>query len=128
MSRQSATGYALDIPEAWWLNSNQRLHRMVVADRTAYIREAAGLAFRHRKPVQPPVNAVAVIHTPTNGRFDPPNAWPTVKAMLDGMVDAGVLPDDNHKCIPFTGFKRGAKTGVKGRYRVSIFLTARGTK
>ena len=115
--------FSLDIPESWWLNSNHRHHRMVVADRTKNIREAARLQFRRMKKVPTPANVLAMIHTPTNGRFDPPNAWPTVKAMIDGIVDAGILADDSSKHIPVTSFTRGMKTGIKGRYQITLYFT-----
>lgn len=42
---------------------------------------------------------VATIWKPRNGRYDPNNLWPTVKACVDGFVDAGILADDDHKHV-----------------------------
>jgi hypothetical protein len=38
----------------------------------------------------------AHIWKPRRGRYDPNNLWPTVKAVVDGFVDAGLLADDDH--------------------------------
>ena len=35
------------------------------------------------------------VHGRTRVRTDPANSYPTVKAVVDGFVDAGVLPDDD---------------------------------
>jgi hypothetical protein len=40
-------------------------------------------------------HVAAFIGYPRNGKADPANAAPTVKALIDGMVDAGVWPDDD---------------------------------
>lgn len=43
----------------------------------------------------------AVIHIawnpPDKGRRDAANSYPTCKAIVDGIVDAGVIPDDNSR-------------------------------
>jgi hypothetical protein len=38
-------------------------------------------------------------HPPDNRRRDPHNWWPSVKAGIDGIVDAGVLPDDSRQYL-----------------------------
>lgn len=112
--------FALTIPKSIWLTSNDRYHWRAAANRTQAIRLQAKLAARGMTPVSVPADVLAVVHTPTNTKFDPPNAWPTVKAILDGLVDAGVIPDDSDKEIPVTSFARGPKTGAQGRYRIAI--------
>lgn len=39
----------------------------------------------------------ARIWKPRNGRYDPHNLIPTLKHIIDGFVDAGLVPDDDHK-------------------------------
>ena len=52
-----------------------------------------------RPPPPPPPGAGAPHPGPGPGRpgppTDPANAYPAVKALIDGLVDAGVLPDDD---------------------------------
>lgn len=65
-------------------------------------------------------SVVAVVHHPTNRRQDPANASPTVKALIDGCVDAGLLPDDDAEHLTRVSFERGEPTGRKGWYAVTL--------
>ncbi|WP_157366295.1 hypothetical protein [Arthrobacter sp. Soil763] len=81
---------------AGWINSNQRLHRMQVAKLTAAWREAARVRVPGSwAPAVGPVRVVAEVWKPRRGRYDPGNLYPTAKAVLDGIVDAGLLSDDD---------------------------------
>ena len=82
-----------------FINSNQRLHRMQVANMTKQWRELASLAARNHEPLDTPVRIVATFFKTRGGRYDPNNLWPTVKACVDGFVDAGILVDDDHKHV-----------------------------
>lgn len=44
---------------------------------------------------QPPSLVTVTLPVSGNRRRDPHNWTPTVKAIVDGLVDAGVWPDDN---------------------------------
>lgn len=90
-------------PPAPTLNMNQRLHWARKAERTADWREAARLAavnaanngLKRNQPFSVvqlviPVRSLKV-------RRDPSNWYPTVKAVVDGLVDAGVFADDSSK-------------------------------
>ncbi|MFC7739662.1 hypothetical protein ACFQXA_00090 [Nocardiopsis composta] len=57
----------------------------------------------------------AVVHPKTNRRFDPHNYQPSVKAMIDGLVDAGLLPDDNSEVLTEVAFVAGRRTRPAGR-------------
>lgn len=45
-----------------------------------------------------------LVGNPTKNRFDPPNAEPTEKHILDGLVQSGVLVDDDHEVVAGTLF------------------------
>lgn len=98
------------------LNSNQRLHWATKARRTRLIREAASwctLALN-----EAPMGAVeitAIIHPKTNRRFDPHNFQPTVKAAIDGIVDAQLIADDDATRLVSVAFRAGEKdpTGTR---------------
>lgn len=80
-----------------WLNSNQRPHPLEKARLTRAIREAAAEAAR--QVGLPGLGAALVlgyVHPTSRRRMDPANWWPSFKAALDGLVDAGVVPDDDH--------------------------------
>lgn len=115
-----------------WMTSNQRLHYQVKRRRTEALRTLAYVQTRNTLqhpplknlvPIRKPMRLTATIHLPTARRFDPPNAWPTVKALVDGVVDAGILPDDSSDEIPVTSFQRGGVSGDAGVYLVELTFT-----
>ena len=115
----------LDVPAALWLTANGREHWREKARRTKALRT---LAYAHCTPrttrFDGPVDVTAIISYPTARRADPANASPTVKAVLDGIVDAGLLADDDHRHVPRVTFERGPDTRRRGIYHVAIRLTA----
>lgn len=58
--------------------------------------------------------------SPTKSKLDPPNLYPTVKAIVDGMTDAGIWIDDNHKVIKSMTFRYGGLSGEKGYYKLVL--------
>lgn len=100
----------LEVPApAGWINSNQRLHRMAVAKLTKAWREAGATAAEGIEPFTGLVHITAHISKPRAGRWDPNNLWPTVKAAVDGMVDAGLLVDDDWEHVIGPDMRRGPK-------------------
>ena len=82
----------LEIPDAVWLSANQRLHWAEKARRTRWVRATARAAALHL-PKYSRVTITTWVGYPTSGRADPANCHPASKAAIDGLVDAGVLPD-----------------------------------
>lgn len=56
---------------------------------------AWALAKQHRMPRLNAVTAELVWYPGSNRRYDADNIAPTLKPAIDGLVHAGVLPDDN---------------------------------
>lgn len=80
------------------LNANQGLHHRVKAKRVKAIREAAYLMARSVGVPPLPRAHIFGFYLPTDGRRrDPANWAPSAKAAVDGLVDAGVLVDDDDK-------------------------------
>ena len=78
------------------LNENHRHHWASVAARRRELRRwAAHLAAATRAPRLGRARVTATVRLSSHGRRDPLNWAPTVKPLLDGLVDAGVLPDDD---------------------------------
>lgn len=111
-----------------WLSSNDRhAHWRIRAARTRAIRTktklialnllAAGTLTKLDR-----ARIIAYISMPTNRRSDPGNAAPTVKAMIDGLVDAHILPDDDRTHVIGPDYREAAKTGVAGLYRITLTL------
>lgn len=92
-----------------FINSNLRIHRMQEANMTKQWRQLAAVAARGHEPLETPVRIIATFWKPRNGRYDPNNLWPTVKACVDGFVDAGLLPDDDHKHVIGPDMRHGGK-------------------
>jgi hypothetical protein len=84
-------------PPSAFINANVRLHHHAKAKLTAKWRREAnrqtwvqvgGVQFNH-------AHVTVGIRFPTNHRRDVGNYYPTAKAILDGLVDAGLLEDDD---------------------------------
>lgn len=115
------------------LNSNDRFHYQVKAKRTKALRaqgRAVGLKkqldhLRDAKTKFKPFSKVRpctvdiLLYSPTRRKLDPPNFYPTVKALIDGLTDAGLWVDDNHEVIQSMAFKYGGLSGSKA-YRLEI--------
>lgn len=82
---------------------------MVAAKLTKSWRQAAEAASKHIGPLNWPVQITAYIWKPRANRYDPGNIYPTAKACLDGLVDAGLLPDDDHKHVLGPDLRHGGK-------------------
>lgn len=101
------------IPKRQWpgdlLNVNSlRGQTRFLARRTAPWRELGallGVKYRGALP-DAPVRVFAEFRFPTRHRRDTPNLYPTAKALIDGIVDAGVLSDDCDGVIEGPWLKR----------------------
>lgn len=58
---------------------------------------------------------------PTARKADPPNSYPSVKAAIDGLADAGIFPDDNSEHVSLS-FDRDQKKSALGTYRLTLEL------
>lgn len=83
------------------LTSNGRLHHMAVHKIRRQLREhGAQMARAHRVPRLERAAIFYVLHPRTiNRKRDPGNWADTAKPYVDGLVDGGVLPDDNHEYL-----------------------------
>lgn len=74
-------------------------------------------------PVVPLFNVAKVtiiIAPPTRRRMDPPNLWPTAKAILDGLTDASWWLDDDFKHVVETSFRYGGISGIKDTFKITV--------
>lgn len=110
----------LDLPRSLWWSANNRHHWQVVRRKKAAVRALAKSAAMGAGRFERAVLDVQV-HYPTNAQADPHNVASTVlKAAVDGVVDAGVLPDDSSQHLTAVTISRGPKTSVKGIYRLTL--------
>lgn len=97
------------------INANDRLHYMERARRVAELRRR-GYLFARSAKLPHLVRArldVEVVRPRRVG--DVANWHPTVKALLDGMVDAGVLTDDSDRYLSGPFLHAASETGKAGR-------------
>jgi len=85
----------------WTSNAERRWHHMERAAKTRDTREAFGWMAKIQHV--PALAAIEVYATPLakdrRWRQDVGACFPAVKAAIDGLVDAGVLPDDNPQFV-----------------------------
>ncbi len=91
-----------------WLSANDRRHWAETARLTRAWRATAKLAARNLGPVPTPVDITVTVHRARGGRSDASNLAPTAKAAIDGLVDAGVLPDDSATYVRSETYVTGA--------------------
>lgn len=109
------------------ISSNDRLDPHTKADLTAHLRElsknVALAIYEHPERVmfstENPCHVIVRVCPPTDRRMDAPNWYPTVKALIDGLTDAGVFEDDNDRVIRWHLFLRGPRTGNK-KYKIIL--------
>lgn len=98
--RMTSTQILLDVPRAWLLTSNQRLHWREKARRAANLRALAGVRCGHGKAVfLDRVHCTVEVSWPDARRRDAHNLMPTIKHCVDGYVDSGLLQDDSDRYL-----------------------------
>jgi crossover junction endodeoxyribonuclease RusA len=81
------------------LNANDRIHYKTRAKLTEKIRSEAFKVAKHSLMTFPKAKITCIFRAPDNRRRDTANMYPSFKAALDGIVDAGVIHDDNDKYV-----------------------------
>ena len=102
------------------LNANDRLHWAKWNRITQQLRSDAHLMARYLKiPRLARARIDAIYEPPDSRRRDAGNWYPTYKAQIDGLVDAGVLADDDHTRVDGPHMSIGDRF-PKGRIVLSV--------
>src|SRR5215472_4506223 len=96
--KECVTTFKIEFPAGMpLLNANDRTHWSKRAHVTSDLRMTARNLASHL-PHLGKVRIRITFYPPNNRRRDSPNVlFPTSKALIDGIVDAGVLKDDSDK-------------------------------
>ncbi len=108
-----------------WINANQRLFWMERSRRTRQWRELThARAVAEQLPRFTQAHIMAELLFADSRRRDPANWAPTAKACVDGLVDAGVFPDDDFAHVTGPDMRIGKKVvGANVGLRLHIFPT-----
>lgn len=117
----------IPVGDTEWLSANDRHHWAAKAKRTKALRSKTALLARRLTPITGVVHACAFVAYPRAGRVDVANSYPTIKACIDGLVDAGILEDDSHKYLLGPDMRVDTPTRTKGLHQVRIVLTPQHT-
>lgn len=111
-------------PGCGLLNANQRLHWSTKAKRTRGWRNATTWHAIARSLPRglDRVHIVAVVRWPDKRRRDVHNVMPTIKACIDGLVDYGLIPDDNDKHLIGPDLRVGPVLPRGERLRVELTI------
>lgn len=102
----------IEVPDNERLTANKPLNRWETVRRAKALRYRARIhTLNHIRergltPLARVPFIVCAVAYPTARRADPHNEAPTVKHLVDGMVDAGLFPDDNSDIVPMMAFSR----------------------
>lgn len=119
--QQDLRSWTFDLPITRPLSMNDRAHWRVKAKQTKHVRTAAATWAQALRI--PPLRRVAVeVHyAPRDSRKrDAINLAPTIKATEDGIVDAGVVPDDDGRYVEPTHGVIDPPTRGTGRLYVVV--------
>lgn len=113
----------VDVPDNEYLSSNDRLHWRPERQRKRALRNR-GLILARQQTIQIPTPCFLVVRVGVRaaGRADPPNAEPTVKCLIDGIVQSGALADDSSDHIITTTYERGPRVTEKGWRRIHLIF------
>lgn len=110
IDRDGNRTWTLQIPApADWLSANSRTdHRRLAAVIKAWRDAARVYAMQAKLPKGlTRVHVLAVCHFVTVRRRDVGNAYPTAKSAVDGLVDYGLIADDNDDIVTGPDMRRG---------------------
>lgn len=123
MISDAAHTLVVDVPKGIWLSANDRMHWAPKSERTRQLRTLGNVHGRRIGQLGTS-HVAAFIGYPRAGKADPANAAPTVKALIDGFVDAGVWPDDDSTHVLGPTYLRDPSTRTPGLYRVRFVITS----
>lgn len=100
----TSVSLAFKLPKVLVLNANDRQHWAPRAAVTKQLRAMAAHMARGQHVDADQASLRICVGWPDNRRRDVANIAPTIKALIDGCIDGGLLPDDSDKHIVETSY------------------------
>lgn len=131
VSRGGVVSFCVDVPGNEWLSANGRYGHLERAARTRRLRERAYYLARQQglPRFSERVRVDCYVHSRRQGgRMDPANAYPAVKAIVDGLTDARVWVDDDdaHLQGPVPHQGEPVPSLAVGFHRITLTITPLG--
>lgn len=109
------------------ISTNDRMHPIVKSQISRYLRELAKEAvlsegMNETYSPEKPCNVTLVVYPPTKRRMDPHNWAITLKALIDGMTDAGLFTDDDYHVIDTVSFTHGKDISHSKKYHLHVIV------
>lgn len=105
-----------------WFTANSRLDRWEKGRRVKQARRIGWAKF-HACPQYEKATLTVTVISRTGRRFDILNPADIVKPLIDGAIDAGILPDDDVKHLPSATFIGEKQKGGRGKPSHEIIIT-----
>ncbi len=118
----------MSIPKALWLTSNRHIANRAYKQRIVRdLQQLAAVRAAELPPITGQVEALWTVHYPKGVRLDvgeASNAQPTTKALLDGLVNAGLIEDDGPRWILSEKFQRGPNLDRASDHEIHLTLVS----
>lgn len=106
------------------INANHSLHHFDKAERVSNLRKKANEeAEKFEKPLFEEFTVLVLVCPPTRRTIDPPNLYPTVKPLVDGLTDNNWWEDDDWTHMKRMSFEYGGlseRRGQKGDFQIIL--------
>lgn len=115
--------FRFPIPREVVLNANQPIHHRVKGLHVKALRsmgETLGKACFENKFTKFTVDVY--VYAPSKRRIDPPNMYPTVKPLIDGMTDANIWEDDDHTHLTTMSFMYGGLSKLPDMFIIEFIV------
>lgn len=100
------------------LGNKKKLSAEEIAKQLQEIEESYDIGFTDVPKMFEHFRITLTVCPPTARRMDPPNLYPTFKAMVDGLTDASWWVDDQFSNLLEVSFRYGGVSGEKDIYKL----------
>lgn len=113
--------FKFPVPREIVLNANQSVNFRVkglIAKALRDMGESLGNATKEHEFTKYVVDVY--VYPPSKRRIDPPNLYPTVKHLVDGLTDAQVWKDDDWEHMEYMTFRYGGLSQMKEMFVIEL--------